>query len=83
MTSTVLAALAVLKVSIEMPVTAAVFAFYLVGHGAEALGHFWNYTAPSSISLAWHRACSGRNAPSARPRIGQLRRPQSVPIVSR
>jgi hypothetical protein len=33
-TSTVLEALAVLTVSIEMPVTAAVFAFYLVGHGA-------------------------------------------------
>jgi hypothetical protein len=35
--STVLAALAMLAVSIEMPVTAAVFgalAFYAVGHGA-------------------------------------------------
>ena len=36
-TATALAAFAVLAVSIEMPVTAAVFgalAFYLVGHGA-------------------------------------------------
>jgi hypothetical protein len=35
--STILSGLAVLEVSIEMPVTAAVFgalAFYLVGHGA-------------------------------------------------